>query len=304
MIGDYPNLPEANNQHISQQPLILPGYAEHMSDPFSDAQPTTMDIRPPLDMQQTSAQQPFLNGEPSLNLQGPSGQAYHSQFGYSHGNSVLPEHLIYGQPSTQSTPLFSKLVNLWHSDPAYKVFFIALATVLISGIACIFLISNLFKQSSPSQTSMANNTTNISASTPVNIPTPMAISTPLPTPTIESTTPPATLSTASQLSVEISSIPASVVNNTTTFLSVTTNEPGIDVTLSVTYSGASPSSFQGASATTNSNGQATLPWSIRVHPTKKFSHVTAHVTVFAQDTNGQTVTSQTVTVQVLTFQFG
>ncbi len=298
MIGDYPNLPEANNQPISQQPLILPGYAEHRSDPFSDAQPTTMNIQPPPDIQQTFTQQPFLNGEQPLNPQGPSGQAYHSQFGYSYGNSVLP----YGQPTSQSTSLFSKLVNLWRSDPAYKVFFIALATVLISSIVCLFLISNLFKQSSPSQTSMANNTTNMSTSTPVNIPTPMATSTPLPTPTIESTTSPATLSTASPLSVEITSIPSSVDNNTTRFLSVTTNEPGIDVTLSVTYSGASPSSFQGASATTNSNGQATLPWPIKVRPTKKFSHVTAHVTVSAQDTNGQTVTSRTVTVQVLTFQ--
>ena len=106
----------------------------------------------------------------------------------------------------------------------------------------------------------------------------------------------------SLLTVNITSIPSTVFNNTTTLLSVTTDEPGIDVTLSVTYSSASPSYFQGASATTNSNGQATLPWSIKVRPTKKSSKVTAHVTVLARNTNGQTVTSQTVTVQVLTFQ--
>jgi hypothetical protein len=299
MIGDYPNLPEANNQPIPQQPLILPGYAENTPEPFPNAQPTTINALPLLDMhmQRTFAQQPFLDIEPPFpDMQDLSAQAYHTQFGYPYADPVRPEYQTYDQPSSP----FTKLINLWRSDPAYKVFFIALATVLISSVVCMLLISNLFKQPSPSQMPTADKTTQMSAPTPVNIPTPMAIPTPLPTPTVEPTTPPA----PSQLTVDITSISSTVTNNTTTSLGVTTNEPGVHVAFYVTYRGASPSSFQGASATTNTNGQVTLLWPVRVHPTKKLSNVTAHVTVFAQDTNGQTATSQTVTVQVLTFQVG
>ena len=141
----------------------------------------------------------------------------------------------------------------------------------------------------------------MSASTPANIPTPMTIPTPtpLPTPTIEPTTPPAP--PPLQLTVNITSIPSVVINNTTQPVSVTTNEPGVSVTLYVTYSSANPSSFTGTSETTNSNGQITLSWPVRIRSSKRSSSVTAHVTVFAEDINGQTAASQTVTVQIFAF---
>lgn len=307
MIGDYPNLPEADNQPRSQQPLILPGYAHNAQEPFLDVQPTMMDTQQPLDMQQTFAQQPFPNAQqPFPDMQQPFAQEYHSQFGYPYAGTGSPEHLIYGQPSSSSTRPFAKLVNLWRSDPAYKVLFIALATVLISGTVCMLLISNQFKQQpSSSQTAIADKTAEMSSPSSANYPTSIALPTPtpLPIPTSEQTTPPPPPASI-QLTVDITHIPSTVINNTATSLVVTTNEPRVQVALYVTYSNASPASYKGILARTNSNGQATLSWPVRIRPTKKSSNVTAHVTIFAQDTNGQTATSQTVTIQVLTFQAG
>lgn len=290
MIGDYPNPPDADNQPIFQQPLILPGYAENAQEPFLDAQPTTMD-----------AQQAFLDVEQPFDMQGSFAPAHQSQFGYPSLAPRRPEYL-YGQSFPPFERPFDKLVKLWHSDPAYKVFFVALATVLVSGLVCILLISSMFKQSSSSQTPIADKMTTMSASSPVNIPTLMATPTPLSTPTVETTTPPAPSPPAPlQLNVEITSIPSIVVNGTTTSLAITTNEPGAEVALHVTYSNAIPTSYKGAIVTTNGNGQATLFWPVKVRPNKKSSKVTAHVTVFAQDANGQTAASQMVTVQVLAF---
>jgi hypothetical protein len=338
MIGDYPNLPEADNQLISQQPLVLSGSSDNTQDPFLDALRPLLDpdmqqtfaqqslLDPDMqqtfaqqslldpDMQQTFAQQPLLDpqhplfdpdmqqtfAQQPLDRQQPFSQAYYSQFGYPYGGSAHPEHLGYYRPAPLLGNPFVKLANLWRSEPAYRVFFIALATVLISGFICMFLVSNLFKQPS-SQTLTADKTTEMSNSTPMNFPTPMVTPTPtpLPTPTIEPTTPPAP--PPSQLTVNITGIPSVAINNTTQAVSVTTNEPGVSVTLYVTYSSASPSSFTGTSETTNRNGQVTLSWPVKIHSSKRTSSVTAHVTVFAEDINGQTAASQTVTVQIFAF---
>ena len=411
MIGDHPNLPEANNQPISQQPLILRNKQVSFLDqlagmntqqplldqptdmnaqqplldqptdmnaqqplldqptdmnaqqplldqptdmnaqqPLLDQptdmnaqqplldQPTDMNAQQPLldqpagmniaqlfpdmqhpfpDMQPTFAQQTVLDPEqPFLDVQQPFPDAqqwqqpfaetYQSQFGYTNNGLVHPEYLLHRQPSSSPANPLAKLAHLWRSDPAYRVFFLALATVLISGLVCLAIISNLFKApSSTSQGPDAHQTTGTSAPTPVNIPTPMPSPTPTPSPTpiIEPITPPSPPA-PSQLAVQITNIPSVVMNNTTASVSVTTNQSGVSVSLSVTYSSATPSSFNGGSKTTDSNGQATLPWHVNIHPLKKFSTVTAHVTIFAQDTNGQNATSQTVTVQIITFQGG
>ena len=64
VIRDYSNLPEADNQSIPQQPLILSGYSENMQ---GNAQQPLLDPQHSLDMQQTSAQQPSLDPwQPSL----------------------------------------------------------------------------------------------------------------------------------------------------------------------------------------------------------------------------------------------
>ena len=296
MIGNDPNVSEANNQPLSQQPLILPGDRENRQDRYLNTQLTTVDIQKPVDIQPTLAQQPSFHGEQTLDLRGPSGKAYHSQFGYPYRDPFPPEYTIYGQLSPRPAPLFPKLVKLWRSDPAYKVFSIALATVLLSSIICMLLISNFFKQPSRSQTSIDNQTPVMSTSAPINI----SLPTTTPTPTAEPTTPPAPAPVLSQLMVEITSIPPTAMDHTITSVGITTSEPGVYVTLYVTYSNANPTSFQGPSATTDSNGQGTLPWPTNVHPTNQSPIVTAHVTVFARDPNGQTATSQTVTVQVLT----
>src|SRR5260370_12087205 len=108
-----------------------------------------------------------------------------SDLGYTHKGLAHPEYLLHTQPSSSPANPLAKLAHLWHSDPAYRVFFLALATVLISGLVCLAIISNLFKApSSTSQGPDAHQTTGISAPTLVNIPTPMPTPTPSPTPII------------------------------------------------------------------------------------------------------------------------
>ena len=71
MTRDFPNLPQADNQPISQQPLILRGNPEHLQNPFLDAQPATLNALPQFpdmqhpypDMQQTFAQQAFPDAQ-------------------------------------------------------------------------------------------------------------------------------------------------------------------------------------------------------------------------------------------------
>src|SRR5437588_146622 len=66
MTRDFPKLPQADNQPISQQPLILRGNSENMQNSFLDAQPATLNALPQFpdmqhpypDMQQTFTQQP------------------------------------------------------------------------------------------------------------------------------------------------------------------------------------------------------------------------------------------------------
>ena len=293
----------------AQQPLLDQLAGMNIAQLFPDMQHPFPDMQPTFAQQAVlGPEQPFLDVQQPFpdaqQWQQPFAEAYQSQFGYTHKGLAHPEYLLHTQPSSSPANPLAKLAHLWHSDPAYRVFFLALATVLISGLVCLAIISNLFKApSSTSQGPDAHQTTGISAPTLVNIPTPMPTPTPSPTPIIEPTTPlppPA----PSQLAVQITNIPSVVMNNTTESVSVTTNQPGVSVSLSVTYNSATPSTFNDGSKTTNSNGQATLPWHVNVHPLKKFSTVTAHVTVFAQDTNGQNATSQAVTVQIITFQGG
>lgn len=101
---------------------------------------------------------------------------------------------------------------------------------------------------------------------------------------------------AGTLAVQIVNIPNVVANNTKVRVFVLTSEPGVSVTLRVTYN-AAPFFFSGSAHTTDDSGQAILPWSVRVF-TLRNNPVQATVQVIATGQDGQRATSQPVVVTV------
>jgi hypothetical protein len=97
--------------------------------------------------------------------------------------------------------------------------------------------------------------------------------------------------------VQITSIPQQVNNKSTVYITVITNQPGVNVNLQITYTNAVPlSSPTNGPQQTDNNGAATVPWHVNIFAFGRTA--TAHVTVIATDQNGQPVQSQTVDVKV------
>ena len=97
------------------------------------------------------------------------------------------------------------------------------------------------------------------------------------------------------LNVQIVHIPSVVANGSRVPVEVQTSEPGVQVRLQVSYKVA-PFTYLSGTHTTDDNGQATLPWNIRIFSFRTSTQ--AQVQVVAIDQNGQQVSSQIVAVTV------
>ena len=231
---------------------------------------------------------------------------------------VRPEQLVRQSP-TVPRGIKARLAFFWHKDPAYKVLMIALTMVLVAGIIFVSLASAAF---------LANSNFFASSYTPQAVPkgvnptgtvdlrptfpapgggigTNQQSSQPSmqPTPVLQATNtttvqPSPTHATVGTLNVQITSIPQQVMNGSFVSVGVNAGEPGTSVMLVIRYG------FQGGRTTagpqtTDSNGNATIPWLVL---TFNFGpkNVPAYVYALATDQNGQKAKSQTVTVQVIT----
>ena len=251
-------------------------------------------------------------------------------YAYSRKKSLRPADLV-RRPSSSApfTSPLNQIVMLWNKDPAYKVLFIAITTILVSSIVCIVIISHALHSGStpPAQTAQitTNNpqtstptATNLSptvsqpiqtiitpttapstiapAPTPTTEPTPVPA--PTPTPTIEPTpVPTPTPSTNQPLQVTLDDIASPVKNNTTVAITVTTNQPDVEVQLFITYT-VYPVQSVSEAQTTNNEGQVTFDWMVRVRLNNN-RNATARITAIARTKNGPPVSSQTITVEIV-----
>lgn len=236
--------------------------------------------------------------------------------------TVGPGQLL--RPKVEQAPKdpIAKLGYYWRKDPAYKVLILATVMVVLAGIVFMSLASATILQipNLLSQNNIAPQNGPSSTSGPVNLhptfPTPgggsggtassqppSSSGTPVlqvtPTVSILPTTPPNPTPTAQSggaLTVQIVSIPSQVANNSTVWVAVTTNEPGVTVRLQISYS-APPFVGSSASRKTDDNGNAVLPWYVRVY--RFGGNVTATVVAVAVDQNGQQAESAPVEVEVI-----
>ena len=232
-----------------------------------------------------------------------------------HRAHIHPGLLI--RPTTSPAPakVLPKLVWYWRKDPAYKVFIIAIATVVVASLVFVSLVSAaLFGHSSPGTTLSQTPPGKVTPAGTVDLhptfpkPTggngpsqssqPPAQSTPVVGPGNTPTAgPTVTVQPGGQLTLQITGYPATVANSSTYPITVTTNQPGITVYLQIHYNAPSLRSYAGP-GTTDANGIVTIPWTVSVF---SFNHKNVQATLRAigTDQNGQQVASPPVVVQVL-----
>ncbi|HEY7417855.1 MAG TPA: hypothetical protein VH593_21910 [Ktedonobacteraceae bacterium] len=176
----------------------------------------------------------------------------------------------------------SRGFKLLRSLPASRVIALTIALVLTACLALVALGAStlLHPTSSHAPQKPSTGRTSPSAPTATSPSAPTATSTP---------------KNASVLTVQITSIPNSVVNGTTVKAQIQTSKPGVSVKLQVTYQ-ISPFSSTSTSQITDNNGQATINWPLNVASFNGKTHAT--VTAVATDQNGQQVTSNPMTVTI------
>lgn len=209
---------------------------------------------------------------------------------------------------------YSRIVRLWHRDPAYKVLFVAIGVVLVSGIVCIALLARLITQISPSSAPITHLPPGPQpAPTFAVLPTPQATATPVPTPipTPTAVITPSPIVTApaiiqptpnpdQRLTAQIGPLPAQINNNVIVPVTVTTNQPGATVSLFVTYS-AIPILYTSNPQITDASGSTTFSWSVHERTFSPFTRmVAANLTAIVRYQGRQQATSQTMTVHILT----
>lgn len=209
---------------------------------------------------------------------------------------------------------FTKLKYLWRSDPAYKVLMVSIATVLVASLVFVTIGGIVFAQASFGNTNTLART-NPQSPTDMHptFPTPSggqgstSSSQPPQNPTpILQDNPPITLPTDPTLTIgggqptlEITTIPQQVHNNTTVQVGVTANMADMSVHLQVIYN-ALPGTFISGTVMTDGNANATLTWNVHVMTlTTTTRNITAHVVAVGQGPDGQQVSSQPVTVQIV-----
>jgi hypothetical protein len=233
---------------------------------------------------------------------------------------LRPEQLI--QRRTQPAPkgVGARLAFYWRKDPAYKVLMIAVTMIIIAGIIFVSLASAAFlgnssflasTSSSPQAIPKGANPTgtvdlrpgftnpgggsgsNQSSQPPVQ-------STPALQPTSTGQASP-TPGGGGTLTVQFTSIPSQVLNDSSVNVGVNTNEPGVTVLLVIRYS--TQNRTTAGPQITGNDGNATIPWFVFASGFGKKS-VQAFVYAIATDQIGHQAKSQTVTVQVLTRGMG
>lgn len=260
---------------------------------------------------------PQLDAEPHMRRgDGLSSPAALPVSSGKHPAPVRPAHLIRTRTAPTPKGPLAKLGYFWRKDPAYKVFIVAIAVVVLASMLFVSLASaallgntGLFAgNNTPSQNSSAGiapastvdlqptfptpggNTGSKSSSQPPAQSTPVLQNTPIPTPQ-PSPTP------GGSLTVQITSIPLRVPNNSRVSVGVTTNQEDVNVRLQVAYN-MSPFYYTSGQRRTDANGNATLVWTINVYQFGR--NATATVIAIATDQNGQMVRSAPITVQVIT----
>jgi hypothetical protein len=225
---------------------------------------------------------------------------------------LRPEQLIRKKIQPAPKGAGAMIAYYWRKDPAYKVFMIAMAMVLLAGIIFISLASAAFLgnpnffASSTSQTIPKESNPTGTVNLRQTFPTPGggSGSNQSSQPPMQQT--PALQPTAGQqsptpgggaLNVQITSIPSQVVNGTIVRVGVSTSVPGISVLLVIHYNAQGGRNTAGPGITDN-NGTANIPWFVLTYGFGKKS-VQAFVYAVATDQNGQQVKSQTQIVQVV-----
>ncbi len=228
---------------------------------------------------------------------------------------VSPAMLIrHNTPPPPRSP-FAKLVYFWRKDPAYKVLMIAVAMVVIAGLLLTTLATTTLLHGFGGLASAGPGVQNPTGTVqPVGtvdnkptFPTPgggqgSTVTSQPPmqsTPNLQPTTPPQQTPTPGAqggLSVQITSIPNHVKNNTQATVGVSTSTANIQVALVIYYS-VFPFRSTAGPVTTDNNGNANLYWFVSI---RSFSNRIVNATVYAvaHDQNGQTVRSQAAIVQV------
>jgi hypothetical protein len=221
-------------------------------------------------------------------------------------------------PTPDSTmPSFSnpflKLDYFWREDAAHKVLLLAVAAIVISGVLFMALGSASLLQglgfTTQNTTAPQNPSAEVHPSGTVDLhptfPTPSGgtgsttSSQPPPSssfyPTPDTTSILQPTGTGS-LTVQITSIPSQVSNRSRVFVDVATSEGDVAVRLQVYYN-TQPFSYNSGLRTTDSNGNASIPWRVQVN-THGSSQVIATVEAVAIDQNGQQGISQVMQVMV------
>jgi hypothetical protein len=230
---------------------------------------------------------------------------------YSH---IRPDQLIRYQTTPPPKQPIDRLRHYWQKDPAYKVFMIAIGMVLVASLVFVSLVSSALVRN-PKLFALNNTVsqtppTGVAPASTVDLrPTfpppgggigtgsssqPPAQSTPelQSTPTVQLSPSP---QTGGPLTVQITSIPNHVSNNSVVPVSVNTNLPNITVVLVALYRVAPYRDVVGP-LTTDGNGDATFSWSVSVFIFGNSTQATVYAV--AKDQNGQRAQSQAVIVQI------
>jgi len=244
----------------------------------------------------------------------PAPLAEEQQMYYGDQKAQLrPEQLIRRRTQPAPKGVGARLAFYWHKDPAYKVLMIAMSMIIIAGILFVSLASAAFlgnssflasTSTSPQAIPKGANPTgtvdlhpafpnpgggsgsNQSSQPPMHT-----------TPALQPTNATSPTAGAGTLTVQFTSIPQTVSNNSNVNVGVNTNEPDVTVQLVIRYS--TQNRTAAGTQITNNDGNATIPWFVFANGFGKKS-VQAFVYAIATDQNGQQAKSQTVTVQVQT----
>jgi hypothetical protein len=231
---------------------------------------------------------------------------------------ITPARLIRPKASQAPNRLLPRLAYYWRKDPAYKVFMLAVVMVVLASIVFVsmagaaWLGKPLFSSSyspappprvAPTGTVDLRPTFSVPGggkgtsqssqppvqSTPVLSSTPSGDGSPTPTPTQPGQ--------SGNLTAQITDYSTFVPNGSRAFTTVSTNEPGVTVTLYI-RSNATPRFSTAGPQVTDSSGSTTIAWTVSY---SSFGHrtVTLSVVAVAVDQNGQRATSSPVTIQVL-----
>jgi hypothetical protein len=244
------------------------------------------------------------------------GATAHNADAYQHTRRVQSEQLIRHTIATPppNHPL-KRLQFFWHKDPSYKVLMVAVTSVLLAGLVLATLATRAFLQNanflsrgaSYSQTAPPNVTPNSTVDLKPTFAPPRSgqgstssSQPPQSNPVAQPTNPPPQPQPSpspqpGQLSVQITSVPPRVQNNSIVYVGVNASEPGVEVQLNIVYNVAPYRSFAGPRFT-GGRGNANIAWNVSVFLAGH--HAQAVIIVIAKDQNGQSAQSQPATIEI------